>query len=175
MLAKISYDLWNEILRDLNMFDTIKLSHVNEDMFNMCNRNDIWKRHYNALFDRRIITDKSKHIGPITWFHCRCGPYPGWSKIHTEMESGVCRKIDHYEDLEKRVIKRHFKCFKNQTKKKYLQLLKNDQLITHMHVHKYNKADIETKLNDLKSDLAKVDETLNEARMVHSLIQKYDT
>lgn len=171
MLRIISYDIWDEIIGDLNMFDIVKLSHVNEDMYEMCNRNDVWERCYNVLFDRRIITKDSKHIGPITWFHCRCGPYPGWSRIHNEIENGVCKNINHYENIGQKVSKRKYKDYKNKTMKKYIQLLKRDNFVKNIHVHKYERENTLKKMNELQNEVNTYNEIIHEYEVASKIIQ----
>ena len=168
----ISMDIWCEILNDLDMFDTIKLSHVSPELYAICNGNDIWKRHYNLLFDRRIITEKAIHRGPVTWFNCRCGPYPGWAKIHNHIDNTnmVCRKIDHYEELDTKMLKKTYKNFKHQTKKRYIQILRNDPLVTNIHNITYEKSRAMRDIALLQLKVSRLDKHISDSQVATQII-----
>ena len=172
MLDIISNDLWYEILEGLNMFQIIKLGHTTPELYTLCNTNIVWKKLYNKLFDRRIITQNAIHNGPVTWFNCRCTPYPGWTKIHDEINNSniICRKIDHYINLDEKLLKRNYKSFKNQTKKRYIYLLENDNLLKNKHVLKYEKDKIENELKVLQRKLVHVNSQLDDCEQILSII-----
>jgi len=170
--SDISYNIWLEITKELNMFDLLKLSHINPFFYNFCNQNELWEVHYNKLFDRRVITSNAKHIGHVTWYNCRCVSYPGWSKIHEPINNDnyICRKLDHYDNIENKKLKKKFKSYKEQTKKRYIYLLKNDLLTQNYHVIKYEKLKTENEIRKLSDKLNNVNHCLNDINIIHSII-----
>ena len=130
----LDYDILLSIIRQLNMFDFVKVSHINKKYFEMCNQNKEWERHYNNLFDRRIITKESTHKGAMNWMRCRCCPYPGYMSAYDEITNPdhVCRKLDHYENLGTKQVKRKFKNYKERCENKYKSLVMNDNYIKNL-------------------------------------------
>lgn len=168
----ISHDLWYEIIKGLNMQDVVKLSFVNPFYYDLCNNNEIWKVFYNKLFDRRMLTENAKHIGPVSWFHCRCIAYPGWTNIHKEIDNSnfICKKLDHYENLDEKVLKKNFKDFKKQTKKRYIHLLRNDNLVTNNHVIVHEKRKTENEIKRLMKKLQNINEKNEECKTALAII-----
>lgn len=168
----ISNDIWYEIINGLNMYDLVKLSLVNPYYYEQCDNNNIWENHYNSLFDRRIITQDAIHNGPITWWSCRCVQYPGWMNIHREIKSDdiLCKKIEHYTNIKTKILKRKFKSYKKQTKKRFLHLLQSDTLVTHnyMVVHEYRKTKME--IENLTNRLNSLECNLNSFKKAKSII-----
>lgn len=130
----LDYDVITQIVKKLNMFDTIKVSHINEEYYTLCNENTVWENHYNKLFDRRIITSTSVHKGPMNWMNCKCCPYPGYSRIYHEIVDSeyTCKKIDHYTNIGYKQIKRKFKNYKERCKNKYISMVLKDNYIMNL-------------------------------------------
>lgn len=151
----VSDDLLLELISKLDMIDIVKLSFLNPRMYELCNKNDIWGVCYNKLFDRRIITNNAIHNDAVTWFRCRCIPYPGWVNIHREINNDklVCKRLDHYTNLESKIMKNKYKCYKKKTKQRYIQLLKNDSIVKTNYVIQH---DIYKSKNELKHLQSKI-------------------
>lgn len=151
----LSSDIIFDIIKELNMFDICKFSYTHPDIYQECNKNEIWKILYNQLFERRVITENSKHIGNVTWFNCRCTPYPGWSKIHDIVDNSkhICRNINHYTQHDYKIPQKKFKCYKTQTKRRYIYLLKNDGFINSQSNFAYKERKLQAQLQDIKYKL----------------------
>lgn len=160
---KLSNDIVFEITKDLNMFDICKFSYVHPDIYEQCQKNDIWYILYNALFERRVISKNSNHIGPVTWFNCRCTSYPGWSKIHDNIDNSehICKNINHYTRHHYKITKHFFKNYKNQTKKRYKYLLKNDSFIKSRDVYNQKMYKLEKELQNIKYKLNQCNNGIN--------------
>lgn len=169
---EISDDLWNEIIKDLDMFNVSKLGLVHPHLHELCSHNDIWESHYNNLFDRRIITSDAKHVGPVNWVKCRCIPYPGWSNIYNEIDNSnfVCKKIDHYENIGTKTLKKKYKNYKLQTKKRYIQLLKKDYMVTHHYITSHEQRKAAMDIQVLSQRLSRLSEQCSEYNKAMSII-----
>ena len=146
----IPEDILGIIMEKLNMFDHSKFSMINETCYNLGNSNYYWKKHYNKLLDNYYIGPNSVHNGPVTYYKCNVGPYPGWGNIHTPLAL-ECNKKDHYISLDFRESKAKWKDYREHTKIKYKSLILNDRSSKKVPIYKINE--IENRIRCLKKEI----------------------
>lgn len=122
MYPHIPIDIFKKIIEyikyDINSI--ANLSECNKYLYKLCRENWVWEDFYRSLFKPKyIITSKSKHIGPVTYFKCQVGSYPGWDNVHTELNL-ICNNPLHYTNIE--LCNKNFRwknLFKMCAKRKY--------------------------------------------------------
>ncbi len=122
-------DILFDIIQKLSLFDLMKLSHINPYFYNFCNQNIIWKKYYNMLFDRRIITDKSIHDKPVTFWYCKCGSWPGYMNLHKEITNIKCTNKEHYSNLGYKTPLIEFKNYRKRFIDKYKKMILKDKFM----------------------------------------------
>lgn len=153
LIDLIPEDILELIMEKLNMFEHSKFSMINETCYNLGNKNYYWKKHYTKLLDNYFIGPNSIHDGPVTYYKCSVGVYPGWGNVHTPL-SLECNKKDHYINLDFRESKARWKNFKEHTKLKYKNLIINDK--SYKKVPTYKIKDIENKIHYLQKEIESI-------------------
>ena len=128
---QVPEDVIRFIMSGLNMFDLTKLGHVNKYYYKLSEMNEYWEIFYEKLFNRTYIDEKSVHNGDVTWWTCKVGSYPGWSRIHTPINNSgqQCRIRSHYSCLCEKKTKIKYKNYKKMAMKRYRTLILSDSLI----------------------------------------------
>jgi len=160
-------DIFMDIANKVDMYDLIKLCQINSVYNTMFSKNEIWKKHYNLLFDRTYISNTSIHNGDVTYYECKCGDYPGWQHIHDTLPTYMCKNKSHYTNLGVKVNKREYKDYKKRTKIRFKVLLKNDKF----YVHKCTIHDNIIKLENYKK---KLDNAIDIYTKQYSIVKQID-
>ena len=124
ILNKLPDDIINILLNNMDYHTLGKWCSLSDYTNKIGSTNELWKPHYDSFFDRMVITNNSTHIGAVTWARCNVGDYPGWEKMHDPVDL-KCKCKEHYFNLEKKVLKRQFKNYKEQTFKKYYKVYRS--------------------------------------------------
>ena len=153
---QVSPDVLEFIMSGLNMFDLVKLGHVNKYYYELSEKNEYWEIFYEKMFNRTYIDKDSVHDGDITWWRCKVGTYPGWSQIHRPINNPhhCCRIRSHYSNLSEKKNKVKYKNYKKMCMKRYRTILLSDTLIK---IHNTDK----TSLNYHKKLLARTQRNID--------------
>ena len=124
-------DIIDFILGGLNMFDLVKVGHINTFYYEKSEQNQYWEKIYEKMFNRTFIDKNSIHEGDVTWWNCKVGMYPGWSHVHRPIDNcgNKCRIRSHYSCLSEKKPKIKYKNYKKMVMKRYRTLVIGDPKI----------------------------------------------
>tara|TARA_Y100000389_G_C17249296_1_gene407241 strand:- start:7 stop:684 length:678 start_codon:yes stop_codon:yes gene_type:complete len=174
---QVSPDVIEFIMSGLNMFDLVKLGHVNKYYYELSEKNNLWEIFYEKMFNRSFIDKDSVHEGDVTWWRCKVGHYPGWSRVHLPIDNSCqkCRIRSHYSNLSEKKSKIKYKNYKKMVMKRYKTIVLNDTFVktndNDLNSLKYHKRlrdraqraidDIESRINlekEIKNDFQSAEE-----------------
>ena len=162
----LAHDILIDIVNKLSLSQNIKLSHVNPFFYELCQNNRIWKKYYDNLFDRMYISDKSIHTGPVTYWNCKCGYWPGYSELHTELDV-KCKNKKHYVNLEKKVPKAKNVDYKKLFVKKYITLVRKDKMMSRETQFINEKQKLTCYKDEIDKQLQECNDTLDMYDYIH--------
>ncbi len=127
----LSEDVIEFILSGLTMSNLVKVGKINKYYLNLSEKNNLWENFYETLFNRSFIDKNSVHVGDVTWWRCKVGNYPGWSRIHHPIDNTnqCCRIRSHYENLSEKKPKIKYKNYKKMTMKRCKTIISSDYKI----------------------------------------------
>lgn len=125
---KISEEVLEFIIDGLSMFDIVKVGNINKYYYKISESNHLWEPIYEKLFNRTYIDENSVHDGCVTWWSCKVGAYPGWSRIHEPIDNTghKCRIRSHYSCLSEKKSKVKYKNYKKMVMRRYRTLVLAD-------------------------------------------------